>query len=107
MATYPEIQLCRLRDIGWSAWNPIGLETVKGAWRDSQVADEYDAYLLHIVSLLRRRASESECVQYLEKIEADHMGMGVRNDARHRAAQTVRAIAQYLASLPHRPAQRP
>ena len=40
MADIPFIALSRLREIGWSAWDPIGLA-------DSDCPrDEYDAYLL-------------------------------------------------------------
>ena len=100
MTTYPKIQLSRLRDIGWSLWDPIGLATIEDAWKDSPPADEYDSYLLHVVSLFRQMASEEECVRYLENIEVDHMGLASRHDTRLRTGQTVRAISKYLASLP-------
>jgi len=104
MATGRKAQISCLRDFGWSLWDPIGLTAIEGAWRQSTNADEYDSYLLHAADLLQDGAEEEECVQYLEEIEAEYMGLGVRADAHHRASRTIRAISQYLASVQHRPA---
>lgn len=45
----PKTKLSRLRDIGWSKWDPIGLLGDGQKWDDEdcqQFADEYDSYLL-------------------------------------------------------------
>lgn len=102
MATRPKIQLSRLRDIGWSLWDPIGLRDVEG-WKDGSGADEYDRYLIRVVSILRNGGTEEECRDYLLHIEAEHMGMGLRGDSRRRADETVAAIAEYMTSLPGEP----
>lgn len=104
MATDLKARLSCLRDFGWSLWDPIGLTAIEGAWRESPNADEYDNYLLHAADLLQEGAEEEECVQYLEEIESEYMGLGVRADAHHRAIRTIRAISQYLASVQDRPA---
>ncbi|MBB4630217.1 hypothetical protein SAMN04244581_04955, partial [Paracoccus denitrificans] len=50
IATHPRIKLSKLRDIGWSLWDPIGLldpESPAGRWDDEanlSFADEYDSY---------------------------------------------------------------
>ena len=95
----PKIQLSRLRDIGWSKWDPIGLRDSAG---DGAI-DEYDSYLLHVVSLIRNSRSESECVDYLVEIEVSHMGMCVSADTRQRAIDTIVAINEYISTLPGGP----
>ena len=90
----PKIKLSRLRDIGWSLWDPIGLLSPGQRWDDEDClpfADEYDTYLLEAADLLRRGAAQSEIVEYLVRIEADHMA--VRGpDMRDRAEAVVDAI---------------
>ena len=102
MTQNPKMQLSRLRDIGWSVWDPIALRDMED-WKDGAGADEYDGYLLHVASLLRRGAAEAECVDYLVKIEADHMGLGATQATHDRAIEAVRAIRDYLATLPEGP----
>ncbi len=46
----PKIKLSRLRDIGWSLWDLIGLLKSGQRWEDDECrpfANEYDAYLLN------------------------------------------------------------
>ena len=98
MTIYPKIQLSRLREIGWTLWDPIGLAGENGSCGDG-CADEYDGYLLHVVSMLCRDSSKEEATTYLVEIASDHMGLSVV----HAAAATARAIADYLTSLPDGP----
>lgn len=100
MALYPKIQLTRLRDIGWKLWDPIGLADEHGTCGEG-CADEYDSYLLHVVSMLCHDSSKDEATTYLVGIASDHMGLSVVDpDA---AASTASAIADYLTSLPDGP----
>lgn len=100
MALYPKIQLSRLREIGWSLWDPIGLAH-NGSSPDEGCADEYDRYLLHAVSMISRGCSKDEAADYLTGIASDHMGLSVVDaDA---ATATAQAIAEYLMSLPDGP----
>jgi hypothetical protein len=100
MALYPKIQLSRLREIGWKIWDPIGLAH-SGSAPDEGCADEYDSYLLHVVSMISRGGSKDEATLYLTDIASEHMGLSVVDaDA---AAATTHAIADYLASLPDGP----
>lgn len=90
----PKIKLSRLRDIGWSRWDPIGLLDVDQKWDDEEnrhFADEYDNYLLQSAQMLRRGSTDAEIVDFLVKIETVNMCMN-RSDALERAASVVEAI---------------
>ena len=53
----PKLKLSRLRDIGWSIWDPIGLMGSEQNWDDEDCrpfADEYDSYLIQAAGQLRR-----------------------------------------------------
>ena len=100
MALYPKIQLSRLREIGWKLWDPIGLAH-NGGTPDEGCADEYDRYLLHVVSMISRGVSKEEATAYLTNIVSEHMGLSVV-DA-EAAAATSHAVADYLTSLPEGP----
>jgi hypothetical protein len=105
MPKHSKLKLSRLREIGWSEWDPIGLSHMgDDDWKDGgPCADEYDSYLLNVVSRLRRGEPASDAALYLEHIENDHM-FGRRNPtARDRAESTVAAIADYLTTLPPGP----
>ena len=100
MTIYPKIQLSRLREIGWKLWDPISLADENGSCGEG-CADEYDRYLLQVVSKLCRGSSKDEAATYLIGIASDHMGLSVVDpDA---ATATASAIADYLASLPDGP----
>jgi hypothetical protein len=104
MTEQAKIKLSRLREIGWSLWDPIGLKGLDGNRRDGGTcADEYDGYLLQAAGRLRRGAPTAEVVAYLEETETGHIGLS-RNETTHsRAEAAVTAIASYLASLPEGP----
>jgi hypothetical protein len=96
----PKVQLSELRRIGWREWDPIGLRDGSKFGPDG-CEDEYDQYLLHVVSLLTRGGMRSEATAYLEDVAADRMSLGFR--VPERAKQTVDAIAGYLKELPDSP----
>jgi hypothetical protein len=99
MKSRPRLKLSVLRDIGWSEWDPIGLRELDGGWQDSKAADEYDGYLLNVAGRLQRDEPESDLVDYLIEIEAEHMGAGHTPTSRPRAVATVKAISEYVRSL--------
>jgi hypothetical protein len=70
MMARPKFQLSRLRDIGWSLWDPIELRGL------DQPDDEYDSYLMQAAGRLWNGASQEEVATYLVNIESDHMGLG-------------------------------
>lgn len=96
---HPRIKLSKLRDIGWTLWDPIGLLSsdgpFPGQWSDeadSGFADEYDRYLISAASQLRRGESRSQVVRYLVNVEADHMALGEGPTSQERAEAVVAAI---------------
>lgn len=105
MSDGAKIKLSRLREIGWSHWDPIGLrEMSDGDWQDGGAcADEYDSYLLQAGGMLRRGEPVSKVVAYLEETETGHIGMTLNKTTRSRAEATVAAISDYLGTLPPEP----
>ncbi len=115
----PPLQLSRLRDIGWSLWDPIGLLDPGQAWTGHPAADEYDGYLSTVASLIRDAHPDKECVAYLVNVALVHMGLGLswrqalrfspwqgpvlklrgERRARKAAADTVAAIRRYVEEL--------
>jgi hypothetical protein len=93
MANRPTFKLSRLRDIGWTEWNPIGLK------RDESAEDEYDSYLLQAAGRLWNSATEEAVASYLADIEANHMGLGHGFGIKLRALATAKAIHNYIQSL--------
>lgn len=95
----PRVKLSRLRDIGWTLWDPIGLLGASGhypgRWSDEAnrpFADEYDTYLISAASQLRQGVPRDHVVSYLVHIEANHIGLGERPASRERAETVVAAI---------------
>ena len=75
----PKLKLSRLRDIGWSLWDPIGLISAGQNWNDEEClpfADEYDSYLIQAAGRLRNGDSEADVASFLATIEVEHMGLG-------------------------------
>ena len=85
-------ELPKLRAIGWSLWDPIGLLDKGEAWEPKRFADEYDDYLLHVAGHLQQGAPPEEMASYLVAIERDFIGMGMQADTEIRAEATVEAI---------------
>lgn len=88
----PRLRLSRLRTLGWTLWDPIGLLDKGETWMGKPFADEYDSYLRYAAALSRRGASTNEITAYLVNIEAVHMGLGETPDAHRRAERVVQAI---------------
>ena len=94
-----DLHLARLRDVGWDVWDPIGLRTILGPWRDSSAEDEYDCYLLEAAERLKRLDPLSEIAEYLVAIEVEHMGLRPGASTFPRALAAVEAIKSYLATI--------
>jgi hypothetical protein len=105
MVEHPKVKLSRLREIGWSLWDPIGLREISGGdWQDGGAcADEYDGYLLKVVGKLRQGETHADVAAYLEETEVGHIGLSPNATMRSRAEATVAAISDYLATLPAGP----
>lgn len=88
----PKINIERLREIGWSLWDPIGLDGNTGIWREESFADEYDTYLLKAAGMLRNQCDLVEVVNYLFVIETEHMGLGKVNDEASRGRRLLRVV---------------
>ena len=99
MSSVRPLQLSILRDIGWTAWDPIGLLPPGQKWDHQPFADEYDSYLLKAAGDLRRQVPLDEVVVDLLRIERDTMGRGVRPGQKERADATARLIQSYILDL--------
>ena len=97
MTIYPTFKLSRLRDIGWTHWDPIGLGYDNGAWPED-FSDEYDQYLIEAALMLYRGRSIEEGCDYLIQVVSAHMGMS-RVD-KTAAFATAKALSQYIQELP-------
>lgn len=86
-----QVNLSRLREIGWSTWNPIGLTCPPAT-----PADEYDTYLMHVARLLMEGCTISDAAAYLRQVAEEQMGVPADTDA---ATNTCAAISAYVASL--------
>ena len=96
LVTPPKLKLSRLRDIGWTIWDPIGLLAPSQRWDEGDAlafADEYDVYLREAAGLLRRGTPAEQVVRLLVAVETGHMGLAERPDTVERARLTVAAIA--------------
>ena len=87
--------LHKLRDIGWTLWDPIGLLPPEGEWDDCanrSFAGEYDQYLIAAATKLRKGEPREEVVAYLLQAEKDSIGTSQDSSAYARAAAVVDAI---------------
>ena len=96
---HPRLRLSKLRDIGWTLWDPIALLSsdglFPGKWSDeanSGFADEYDTYLISAASQLRSGEPLSQVVRYLVEVEADYMELGKGPTSQECAEAVVAAI---------------
>jgi len=99
MVSDPPVKLSRLREIGWAEWDPIGILPEGEPRRHHPAADEYDGYLLHVASRLRRDWTVAEAADYLMRIESEHMGLAASAKTRARAEATATTIQRYLETL--------
>ena len=95
MASRPTFQLSKLREIGWSKWDPVGLAGPDHGWP----ADEYDGYLLQAAGQILNGLSEEAVADYLVKIETEHMGLTAAAGMRSRAADVARSLREYVETL--------
>jgi hypothetical protein len=92
------LDVSKLRDIGWTRWDPINLlgsaQTDRQWYSDKNLpfADEYDSYLVFAAYELRNGAPPQQIVDYLVHIETQHMCLAERPDTRDRAQAVVKAI---------------
>jgi hypothetical protein len=63
------IELEQLKKLLWEEWDPIGVNYDKSA------IDEYDSYALRVFSMLKHGKNEEDILNYLNYIEAVHMGL--------------------------------
>src|SRR5579864_5728402 len=99
MPSRPTVKLSVLRDIGWSQWDPVGLNGSEGGWQRSDAADEYDRYMRRVAEGLQDGEPDDALVDYLVSIETGHMGLTRESTARTRAQATVSAIHKHVESL--------
>ena len=92
MSARPKLRLSRLRDIGWTVWDPIGLNDFDGEWENVSFADEYDRYLIQAAGRIRTKEPDEAVINYLLKAETEYMGMPNSIAALERAKATVEAI---------------
>lgn len=85
-------RLPALREIGWSLWDPIGLNN--GNAPPTETIDEYDVYLLQAAAMSQDGASPETIADWLMTIEAEHMALGRQANALKRAARTAEAISK-------------
>jgi len=109
MTERAKIKLSRLREIGWSMWDPIGLRNLSnGEWQDGGAcADEYDGYLVEAAGMLRNGEPITSVIAYLENSETGHIGLTRSATTLSRAEATVAAINEHLATLEQGPSKVP
>lgn len=96
--TYADINIDKLRDIGWTLWDPLGLLSVHEDWHGTSSADEYDRYLYAALQVLRNGQSVEDVVDYLFLIQSQYMGLGpVKMNDRLRAK--LEKVASALGDL--------
>lgn len=90
------LSLSRLRAIGWTYWDPIGIRAIDGRddWHqfDESAASEYDDYLRRAAKKLNDGVSAPKVVAYLVEIETLGMGLGKNGTTQTRAEATVAAM---------------
>lgn len=83
----------KLRHIGWTLWDPLGLLLPGERWQDDPGMDEYDTYLLKVAKRFKAGQDREGLVKYLVGIERHAMGGRDSEDAVSRAEAVVDAIA--------------
>ncbi len=94
-SVFSKTDLARLRDIGWSLWDPIGMMPEGLNWRDEAAGgfeDEYDRYLESATAQLRQGVSADDVAHYLAHVETEQMSLARRPDTLARARAVVQAI---------------
>lgn len=99
MTTSPKLQLSRLREIGWSKWDPIGVGGPDHGWPE----DEYDSYLLQAAGQIWHGATDDVVADFLVKIETERMALTAAPGIHARALDVVKTIREYVDTLRMRP----
>jgi hypothetical protein len=88
------IDLNRLREIGWTTWDPIAFMRNQKTWIGQPFENEYDHYLIHVADRIVAGADDEELVSYLVRVECEDMYDGaIETEAcRTRAAATIATI---------------
>ena len=94
MSPRPKIKLSRLREIGWTLWDPFGL-----AGYEDRPEDEYDDYLLQAAGRIWNGVSEDEVAEYLAGMESEMGGPSHGPEDSARAREVVRALSAYMSEL--------
>ena len=92
MKKRPKLRLSRLRDIGWSIWDPIGLNDFNGDWESVSFADEYDGYLIKVAGMLKNNEPDKKAIDYLIWADTVNMGLSSTQGTHERAKAVVNAI---------------
>jgi hypothetical protein len=90
------IDLERLREIGWTEWDPIEVLKYRDTWVGQPFENEYDHYLIHVADRILVGDDDATLVAYLVAIERDDMYDSSAEVSPERAAATVIAIRKYL-----------
>lgn len=92
--TKPKLRLGKLRELGWSIWDPLNLLEPGDEWSETTFADEYDQYLIQAAGRLRREEATNKVVAYIVAVERDVMGLSPSVASNDRAYKLVTAIQQ-------------
>lgn len=90
------IDLTRLREIGWTHWDPIGLMRNRDTWIGQPFENEYDDHLIQVANRIIAGEDDVTLVAYLVVVERDDMHCSSADVAPQRAAATVSAIKKYI-----------
>lgn len=93
------VKLSKLREIGWTLWDPIGLLESFDRSDEDFPKDEYDRYLLTAYGKFGNGASTEEVSDYLFNISSEYMGLGESIRLRLGAEATATKIFENLDSL--------
>ncbi len=97
---HPNVDFDRLREIGWSHWDPIGLLGVTGGWKGQPYEDEYDRYLYNASQMLKNNCSVADVADYLFLVQSQYMQIGPKE-----ITDTIRAkligVAQAISDDKH------
>jgi hypothetical protein len=94
------LDLNRLREIGFSIWDPIQLMRDRTTWVGTKFQNEYDYYLIRVADRLGAGDDDAELVAYLVGVECVDMEVGTAAVSAPRARATVAAIKAHVNDTP-------
>ncbi len=83
----------RIDEILFYIWDPIGIS------RSDWARDEYQAYLPKVFGMIMEKRPTSDIVDYLVKIEADHMGLDRKPGIEKRTEEVAILLQEVRESL--------